>query len=129
MSIVESIAANFSNIDIKNKENIKIGWGTDTAQYTLGNNPDSTNSVDLDQRHKSVDSLELGTYNKESPLQTMMNFPRNMAMDTSINVEKTDVQPHDIRTHTQIYTYFVTTWKKVLAVLKKISENWKMKLY
>lgn len=56
----------------------------------------------------------------------MMNFPRNMAMDTSINVEKTDVQPHDIRTHTQIYTYFVTTWKKVLAVLKKISENWKM---
>lgn len=44
MSIVESIAANFSNIDIKNKENIKIGWGTDTAQYTLGNNPDSTNS-------------------------------------------------------------------------------------
>lgn len=44
MPVVESIAANFSNISIKNKENIKIGWGTDSTQYTFGNDPEITNS-------------------------------------------------------------------------------------
>lgn len=43
MPIAESIAANFSNIRIENKENIKIGWGTDITQCTFGNDPD-TNS-------------------------------------------------------------------------------------
>jgi len=43
MPITESIAANFSNVRIKNKENIKIGWGTDITQYTFGKDPD-TNS-------------------------------------------------------------------------------------
>lgn len=43
MPIAESIAANFSNIRIENKENIKIGWGTDTTQCIFGNDPD-TNS-------------------------------------------------------------------------------------
>lgn len=45
-------------------------------------------------------------------------------MDTSINtVEKTVVQPHDIHIHTQIYTYFVTQWKRVLTVLKEIRKE------
>lgn len=41
--IAESIATNFSNVRIENKENIKIGWGTDTTQCTFGKDPD-TNS-------------------------------------------------------------------------------------
>lgn len=36
MQIPESIAADFFKVRIRNKENIKTGWGTDT-QYTLGN--------------------------------------------------------------------------------------------
>lgn len=43
MPIAESIAANFSNLRIKNKENIKIGWGTDTAPCTFGNDTNSGN--------------------------------------------------------------------------------------
>lgn len=35
MQIPESIAADFFKVRIRNKENIKTGWGTDT-QYTLG---------------------------------------------------------------------------------------------
>lgn len=36
MHIPESIAADFSKVKNRNKENIKTGWGTDT-QFTLGN--------------------------------------------------------------------------------------------
>lgn len=76
---------------------------------------------DLDKRTRSAEDL---LQNNENVLQT--KHPRDTTMDTSINnVEKTVVQPHNIHIHTQIYTYFVTTWKKVLTVLKEISENWK----
>jgi len=120
--IAESIAANFSNLRIKNKENIKIGWGTDSAPYTFGNN---TNS---DQQHRSTEGLVL--HDNKNTLQTAIEHQRNTAMDASINdVKKTVVQPHDTHIHTQIYTYFVSTWKRILTVLKEISENWKMKLY
>lgn len=36
MQIPESIVADIFKVRIRNKENIKTGWGTD-AQYTLGN--------------------------------------------------------------------------------------------
>ncbi|XP_071628252.1 transcription factor A, mitochondrial isoform X1 [Temnothorax longispinosus] len=78
--------------------------------------------IKADQRHGSADGLEL--YVSKRALQTAMK--RNTAMDTSINdVKKTTIQPHDTHIRTQIYTYFVSTWKRVLTVLKEISENWK----
>lgn len=119
--IAESIAANFSNLKIK-KENIKIGWGTDTTQYTFGKDPD-TNS---DQRHESTENLMF--YNNKDSLQITRKYPRKMAMDTSINdVKKSFVQSHDTHMHTQIFTYFISAWNRVLTVLKEINENWKTK--
>lgn len=121
--IVESIAANFSNVRIENNENIKIGWGTSTTHYTFKKDPD-TNS---DQRHESTKDM---VFYDKNILQTTVECPRKTAVDTSINeVKKSVVQPQDTHMYTQIYTYFVSTWKRVLIVLKKTGENWKMKLY
>lgn len=122
ISIAESIAANFSNVRIKNKENIKIGWGTDTTQCAFGKDPDTN----IDERHGSTEGMVLRDKNV---LQTAMEYPRNMAMDTSINDVKKTVIPHCTHIHTQIYTYFVSTWKRVLTVLTEIRENWKTKFY
>lgn len=78
----------------------------------------------LDQRHGSTEGLVL--YDNKNTLQTATERPRNTAMDASINdVKKTVVQPHDTHIHTQIYTYFISAWARVLTVLKEISENWK----
>jgi len=123
MPIVESTAANFSNISIENKENIRIGWGTDTTQGTFGNDPDVKIS---DQRNESTGMEGSVSSDNKNILQTAMKYPRNAAMDTSINdVKKSVVQPHDTRIHTQTYMYFVSKWEKVLRDLKEISKNWK----
>ncbi|XP_011862122.1 PREDICTED: transcription factor A, mitochondrial isoform X2 [Vollenhovia emeryi] len=82
--------------------------------------------IQADRRHGSADVL----YDNKDTLQPTMEHPRNTAMDTSINdVKKTVVQPHDTHIHTQIYTYFISTWNRALTALKEISENWKTKLY
>ncbi|XP_011705194.1 PREDICTED: transcription factor A, mitochondrial isoform X2 [Wasmannia auropunctata] len=79
--------------------------------------------IKADERHGSTEDMVLRDKNV---LQTAMEYPRNMAMDTSINDVKKTVIPHCTHIHTQIYTYFVSTWKRVLTVLTEIRENWKM---
>ncbi|KAL6264391.1 hypothetical protein P5V15_004500 [Pogonomyrmex californicus] len=120
MSIADSAAANFFNIKTESKENIKIGWGTDITQNTLGHNLD-TNKNNTDQWYSSTKGLTLE--NSKNTLQTSMNYSRNAAMDASID-KKSVTQPHDI--HTQIHIYFVSAWKRVLRVFCEISKNWKM---
>lgn len=76
----------------------------------------------LDQRH--AEGLVL--YNNKNILPTAMKHPKNMSMDISTNDDKKIViQPHDTHIHTQIYIYFVSTWKRILTVLKEISKDWK----
>ncbi|XP_012535048.1 transcription factor A, mitochondrial isoform X2 [Monomorium pharaonis] len=86
---------------------------------------DMTNA---DQWHGSAENLVL--YNDKHALQTMVKYPKNTAMDTSINnVKKSVVQLYDTNLHTKIRMYFVSTWERILTVLKEISKNWKTKLY
>ncbi|XP_039308055.1 transcription factor A, mitochondrial isoform X2 [Solenopsis invicta] len=82
--------------------------------------------IQADQRHESTENLMF--YNNKDSLQITRKYPRKMAMDTSINdVKKSFVQSHDTHMHTQIFTYFISAWNRVLTVLKEINENWKTK--
>ncbi|XP_018403889.1 PREDICTED: transcription factor A, mitochondrial isoform X1 [Cyphomyrmex costatus] len=84
--------------------------------------------IQADQQHESTKGMVL--CGNKNILKTTVECSRKIAVNTSINdVKKSIVQPQDTHTYIQIYTYFVSTWKRVLIVLKEISENWKTKLY
>lgn len=119
MQIPESIAADFFKVRIRNKENIKTGWGTDT-QYTLG----SISDIDNDKQYKSTKSLVL--YNDKNNLRDIMKYSTN-TMDTLIsNTDESIMHPH--KSHTQIYKiYFASVWQRFLTLLKECTKNWKMK--
>lgn len=119
MQIPKSIAADFSKIRTRKKENIKTGWGTD-AQYTFGNISDANS----DERYKSTKSLVL--YNDKNNLRDVMRYSRSTTTDALIsNVNESVVQPHESRT--QRHKYFASVWQRFLTVFKECSKNWKMK--
>lgn len=118
MQIPESIVADSSNVEPRNKENIKTGWGTD-IQYTHENITDANKS---DQRYKSTKSLVL--YNHKNNSRDIMKYSGNTTTDAMINNESI-VQSHKSRT--QMHKYFASAWQRFLTVLKEWSKNWKMK--
>lgn len=118
MHIPKSIAADFSKVKNRNKENIKTGWGTDT-QFILGNIYDA----DSDKRCKSTKSLVL--YNVENNLRDVMKYSRNTSDALISNVNESLMQSH--KSHTWTHKYFASVWQRFLTVFKECSKNWKMK--
>ncbi|KAM0733110.1 hypothetical protein ACS0PU_012659 [Formica fusca] len=118
MHIPESIAADFSKVKNRNKENIKTGWGTDT-QFTLGNIYDA----DSDKRCKSTKSLV--PYNVQNNLRDVMKYSRNTSDALISNVNESVMQSH--KSHTWTHKYFASVWQRFLTVFKECSKNWKMK--
>lgn len=112
---VELIAENSSNIKTQNKENVKIGWGTDIPQYTLQSGP--ADNACLDEQYESTKSL---LCDEDKNLQAKVKYSKEAAKDLK-DVSTSIVQPHD----TQKHKYFVFMWKKFLTVLKKTVKNWK----
>lgn len=117
MQIPESIAADFFKVRIRNKENIKTGWGTDT-QYTLGNISD----IDSDKQYKSTKSLVL--YNDRNNLRDIMKYNSTNTTNTLISNVNELMYPHKSHIQTQKFT---SVWQRFLILLKECVKNWKMK--
>lgn len=111
MQIVEPVFADLPDISTQNKENIKIGWGTDIAHNKLENG--------ASQQFESMKNL---FYNDRDDSRIAAKYS-NDGRDTSIKNASNSVQSRG--TYTQVYEYFASLWKKVLTILKEASQNWK----
>lgn len=118
MQTTESIAVEFLDITSQNKKSeqeIKTGWGTDTAYCASKSIYDAKNG-----QHITARSLIL--YKDNS--QDVMKYPRNVVEEASINNVKQE-QPHDI--YTEMREYFTSVWRRFLIVSEKTIKNWKTK--
>lgn len=114
MQIVEPVFADLPGISIQNKENIKIGWGTDIAYDKFENGPGA--SQQLESTKSSV------LYNDRHDSQIVTKYS-NDGRDTLIKNASNSVQSRG--TCTQVYEYLASLWKKVLKILKEAGQNWK----
>ncbi|KAG5316723.1 TFAM factor, partial [Acromyrmex insinuator] len=121
---LNNITNEWKNLTMVNKSKYNVEASDLFKKYKIELQKWKEEMIQADQRHESTKGMVLDDNKNIS--QTTVECPRKMTVDISINeVKKSVVQPQNTHIYTQIYTYFASTWKRVLIVLKETSENWK----